>query len=412
MNISKISRSLVVILFLALIIFISYNDVILIIQNNNSSTVASSLIKVFYAVAIVLLVVFYRYIKDKLNRKKVKRNISLCYRYIYMVFITIAMSIISIYKYLYLINNNTLFIYLTIKLLIAIVLKKVIFNVSKSDILSVLGMFLFSMIPCSFYSTKLLFLNLINTFIFVLMLLFMQYLIDELKQKGIKNKKYMIISVILGIFISACILFNISGFVWILLAILSFVVTCNLDTTHITFPKKVVTTLNSNNKDFVYKIERINISKLLVSVLIIVLATTFLVFISRFIISNIDIEDEFLKNIFISRNILANIDFNNAFSNLVISANQLLSNSKIYYLVILVYIAFIEVLSFVLHRRYDTKSTLMKLIFIFIYLSISVFNLNILYFQNILTVLLLLITIVNTSNIYLNREERIKLLVA
>ena len=54
----------------------------------------------------------------------------------------------------------------------------------------------------------------------------------------------------------------------------------------------------------------------------------------------------------------------------------------------------------------------MKVFYILIYLSISIFKLDISNYQTILTVFLILIAIVNTSNIYLNREERIKMLVA
>ena len=54
----------------------------------------------------------------------------------------------------------------------------------------------------------------------------------------------------------------------------------------------------------------------------------------------------------------------------------------------------------------------MKLFFILLYICISVFGLDITHYQMILTVFLILISIVNTSNIYLNREERVKMLVA
>ena len=54
----------------------------------------------------------------------------------------------------------------------------------------------------------------------------------------------------------------------------------------------------------------------------------------------------------------------------------------------------------------------MKFIFLMIFSTMVVFKVNINFYQPILTVLLIMIAIVNTSNIYLNREERIKLLVA
>ena len=71
-----------------------------------------------------------------------------------------------------------------------------------------------------------------------------------------------------------------------------------------------------------------------------------------------------------------------------------------------------EILAIALKRRYDTKSTMMKALFLFILNSIYLFNLNVAFYEPLLTVLIVLIAIVNTSNIYLNREERVKMLVA
>ena len=71
MSISKISRTLVVILFLALIIFMGYQDVMLLL-NNNSSSPTLNILKVVYIIVTALLVALYVYIKDKLYRKKVK----------------------------------------------------------------------------------------------------------------------------------------------------------------------------------------------------------------------------------------------------------------------------------------------------------------------------------------------------
>ena len=71
-----------------------------------------------------------------------------------------------------------------------------------------------------------------------------------------------------------------------------------------------------------------------------------------------------------------------------------------------------EVLSVILHRKYDTKSTVIKLMFILLIGLATMFKLNIVYFQPVLTMLLNIICIVNTTNIYYNREERIKMIEA
>lgn len=409
MSISKISRSLVVVLFVALIIFMGYEDVILLLNNSSNSTILN-ILKVVYIIVTFLLVALYVYIKDKLYRMKIKRNISLIYRYIYISFIVIVMSIISIYKYLYLIDNLTLGIYVLLKFIIGLILKKIIFNVSKSDILSVLGLFGFAMLPCVYSDINILFTNLINTLVVFIAILIIQKLIDELKQRGIKNKKYLFLSLLLGIFIGFTTILGISAYLWGLIALMSLILTVNLDKTHLDFPKKIITFANQKIKDALYKVERININKLVFSIFVITIVAYIVSFIGRILVLNID----FLKEsvLFNLNTGISNFNISNAIYNFVNNTKILLSTSRTYYLLILAYIVFIEALAVVLHRRYDTKSTIMKLFFILLYISISIFGLNITNYQTILTVLLILISIVNTSNIYLNREERIKMLVA
>ena len=409
MSISKISRSLVVVLFVALIIFMGYEDVILLLNNSSNSTTLN-ILKVVYIIVTFLLIALYVYIKDKLYRMKIKRNISLIYRYIYISFIIVIMSIISIYKYLYLIDNLTLGIYVLLKFIIGLILKKIIFNVSKSDILSVLGLFGFAMLPCVYSDINILFTNLINTLVVFIAILIIQKLIDELKQRGIKNKKYLFLSLLLGIFIGFTTILGISAYLWILMALMSLILTVNLDKTHLDFPKKIITFANQKIKDALYKVERININKLVFSIFVITIVAYIVSFIGRILVLNIDFLKESL--VFNLNTGISNFNISNAIYNFVNNTKILLSTSRTYYILIFAYIVFIEVLAVVLHRRYDTKSTIMKLFFILLYISISIFDLNITNYQTILTVLLILISIVNTSNIYLNREERIKMLVA
>ena len=83
-----------------------------------------------------------------------------------------------------------------------------------------------------------------------------------------------------------------------------------------------------------------------------------------------------------------------------------------FYLICYIYIIIMEVLSLILHRKYDTKSTLLKIIFISLIFVLTIYKVNILYYQPVLTLLLVIICIVNTTNIYYNREERIKMIEA
>ena len=71
-----------------------------------------------------------------------------------------------------------------------------------------------------------------------------------------------------------------------------------------------------------------------------------------------------------------------------------------------------EVLAIILRRKYDTKSTVIKMMFIGLYALVTLFDLNMLYYQPVFTMLLVIVCIVNTTNIYYNREERIKMIEA
>ena len=205
---------------------------------------------------------------------------------------------------------------------------------------------------------------------------------------------------------------GISGYVWIVIALSSLLITVNLDRTHIGFPRKILSFLNTKTKDTLYRVERVNISKLIVSILIISLVSIIIVVISKIIAPVVKIQNNLIYSIVNFNTGIQNININGFVSDLFSNTDKLLQYSRTYYLVLLAYIVFIEILAIVLRRRYDTKSTIMKVFYILIYLSISIFKLDISNYQIILTVFLILIAIVNTSNIYLNREERIKMLVA
>ena len=240
-------------------------------------------------------------------------------------------------------------------------------------------------------------------------ILVFQLLIDELKQKGLKTKKYIVESVILGILMGISTIFGINTFLWLIVIFSTLFITSNLDRTHISFPKKVMTSINQQNRENLYKIERININKLLVSIII----CSMILVIINFTFGNILIKNnEVISNIIQNSDKIGTFSFDSIKHNLISCVKQFIICAPMLYMVIFIYILFMELLAFCLHRRYDTKSTLMKIIFLSLFIFIAMFNLNIYYFQPLLTIMLILIAIVNTSNIYLNREERIKMLVA
>lgn len=415
MNRSKIARSFLVAIFVACIIFLSYLVINIMIKGVNSTIgVHTKLIKVGYAIALIILLLIYMFIKDKLYRMKVKRTNSLIYRYIYLSVVAIISSLLCLSKGVQTIPIINLICYLILNILISFIIKKIIFNVSKSDMLSVLGMTAYVMLP-NIIQDKYVNLNSLLLSLFVtLSILILQLLIDELKQRGIKTKKYVIEAVSLGFSVGITILLGLNAFVWLILLLILLLITVNLDNTHINFSKRLMNNVTQEKREQLYKIERINISKLVVSILIIAIIIILFYFGARLLANkyyNIS-NNEFITNIVnnIKANDISNVHIN---KNLIMERlNCFSSYSTTYYLILYIYILFVEILAFILKRKYDTKSTTIKAIFLLTLAFAIITNVNLIAYQSIFTIMLILIAIVNTSNIYLNREERIKMLVA
>ena len=280
--------------------------------------------------------------------------------------------------------------------------------------LSVLAMFGAATLPnvildkTYFINSKLLML------VFFAALFVLQVLIDELKQRGLRTKKYVILSVLLGVLIGFSVLFGINFYVYIILMLFSIFITFNLDNTHINFPKKMMSKLTQEKREDLYKIERININKLYVSIVIIAF---FAILVYFGLVNGIKYINSFYNMQIFDSIINLNSNLKIIISNINISSitnfsNMFLSTSTTYYMILFVYIVLIELLSFFLRRRYDTKSTIIKLIFILIFLTVAFTTKAVFIYQPLFAILLVIIAIINTSNLYLNRDERVKMLVA
>ena len=418
MNISKISRSLVVAIFIVNIVFFGILDFKMLVSKDQEVTSQfTNLTKLGYVALVIILVLLYIYIKDKLYKKKIKRKVGLVFRYIYVSIVLIASKIGIVYLQGIQFTNKEFITYVLISFITGIIIKKIIFNVSKSDMLSVLATFSYALLPSSVVLGSSLILASSFSLVFFAGLLTLQILIDELKQRGIKTQKYVVESTILGIIIGVSMVFGINPCVWIAFAIVSIIVASNLDNTHISFPKKMMDSISQKGRERLYTIERININKLIVSICIVFIFAVTIYFISKFMLEtfeNKQIDNYYINSIIdtFNKNNDLNLVQEKSITSLSNFYNKFISNYKTFYMFCIIYIIFMEILAIALKRRYDTKSTMMKALFLFILNSIYLFNLNVAFYEPLLTVLIVLIAIVNTSNIYLNREERVKMLVA
>ncbi len=406
MNISKISRSIVVGLFIIMIIFFSVINIKVInsgVEVTNSVT--SNIAKLCYVIILITLVLIYMYIKEKLYRLKVKKKVALIYRYIYIVFVLIATSITVAYSDIKILSRSMLCVYILISVLTGLVVKRIIFNVSKSDMLSVFGMFANTMLINVIHDKTIMLHSMLLELFTLLTIYIFQKLIDELKQRGIKNNKYLNLSIVLGLSVAFSILFGVNQYVWIVLGIVLFFLTSNLDRTSFVLSQK---TMDKHKKEGILKVDKINISKLLIS-LIVILITSFVTYQIMIRIVNILPSSSIVESITYFR-VVQNYQLE--FASLKMYTENFVSFSKTYYMILFIYILLLEILAICLHRRYDTKSTVIKFIFMGIFLLMVMTNKNIYYYQPLFSTMLMLIAIVNTTNIYYNREERIKLLVA
>lgn len=403
MNIGKISRSLIVAIFVIIMLYLSYINISLVISSSDALVSKHLIIKLIYTISIAALLLTYIYIKSKFYKQKLNRKLALTYRYIFMFIIIIASSFLVLGDLYYSLTKFELVLSILFKIIISMLLKQIIFNISKSDILSVLAVILFSMFPNVVMDKGIFFNSLAIVLCVSSTILFMQYLIDELKQHGIKNYKYLRYSIFIGVFSGISVVLGINIYVFLFSFLMLMLISYNLDTTHINFPSKILNNTSFRKREFLYKIERINLSKLLISILIATLIMIFVVFILQVTILN------GLSGFISCLNLKALINAN-SFKYILNNINNLLNTSNIYYMLMMGYIVFIELLNFILRRKYDTKSTAIKSIYILIILVYVLSGIDLFKSQLLFTTLLIIVSIINTSNIYLNREERIKLL--
>lgn len=416
MSKSKISRYISVFLFVILMsifeiysIKCMFNASDMTVDNGNSGIT----FKIYYVVTCVVLCFIYAIIKEKLNRKNVKRSTSLIIRYVYLcvgIILTLSYSLFNAKFEIF--SSATFYCYIAVNVLNCFIIKKIIFNISKTDILSVFMMFMYSTLPLCVESWNEVMYIALLTFFMTLFVFFLQIFIDELKQPGIKSKKYLFEAILIGIVVGILYIFKISFFLFIFVLWSLLFITDNLDTTNISFPKAFMARLKKEKREKMYSIERIRISKLCLGIFVIFLVAVITSYFGKqlyfSLFKNFKVE---LSSGF-DYQVGNNYTIKYTFRNFLEYVEKLTNISKNFYFVVVLYILFTEILAFLLGRKYDTKSTTLKLLTIGLIVTAFLNNFEILATYKMVTTLLLIIVITNTTNIYFNREERIKLLVA
>ena len=111
MSMSKISRSIVVVIFVALIVFLAITDCIYINKGFGDGNGPNNIIKFGYFILVFVLVFLYTYVREKLSRLKLQKMISTLYRYIYIILVMLGSTFFKVYNVMDIYPKHTLILY-------------------------------------------------------------------------------------------------------------------------------------------------------------------------------------------------------------------------------------------------------------------------------------------------------------
>ncbi len=418
MNRSRIIRSIITVIFLIC------SAIILYICAENSIKVEStfsSLYKAAYAGMIFLSILFYIVLKKKLNSINCKKSIEYSYRYIYIVMIVLITRFIAVLLYkdtsvellepsiqkglgsyiVYFLGKITLHpLYATIIIntiltfACAIIIKRLVFNITTNEILSAIATIGYIFIPQAIVNTTNYARYNFNTFFVLAGIYLMLMIIDEVKQHKLKTKKYLKLTYLMGCTIFLDILFGGRFEFWLIVLISTLFISNNVGYVRVNNKREFIEKFSSvSARKLMYKMEAIAINKLIVVSTILICFVLFGM--AWAYILDLDLFDMY-KDI--------NIEsmYNNIYSGVSISKN--------YYIVALSFIILLDILGAMLKRKKDTKTTLIKLCSLLIMLVVT--TIKDVYLLSTFDALLVITLILNVGNIYYNRDEKIKLLKA
>ena len=389
MKFCNIIRSIVVALVILVLLTLTLFD----FQSIwNVKSALSVYIKFVYLAVYVSAIVFYNLIKKRLNKKIKNSNIIYLYRYLYIGVVVFVSRMLMVYGIksnevvdgtMYGIICATILTYIN-----AILIKRIIFNITSSELLSGISAITYIFIPQALINS----INYTKYGITLTLLLLSLYtfliIIDEIGQKRLKSKKYIYLSILEGIILISLIIFK-GSYIYPFLIIIMFILTISKsDFTHFSFGKKFEK-LPKKYKDIIYKIERLVIPKKVIVFLIQVVAT---------------LVGILIVNMFNNNEVYIISDIPNRIK-------EFLSITRYWYLLLFIAILILDILSVVLRRELEVKLSIINGSFVLVsILTMIMYNGS--YFNSIFDAMLVLKLMLSIGNIYLNREEKIKLLKA
>ena len=126
---SKISRSIVVAIFVALIVFLGITDIVYINKDGVNTQTISNWFKLLYVVLVIVLVSLYTYVREKISRLKLQKSIAVVYKYIYITLVMLASTFFKIYGVMDTYPTGTLILYFILIYLTGIFTQKIIHQI-------------------------------------------------------------------------------------------------------------------------------------------------------------------------------------------------------------------------------------------------------------------------------------------
>lgn len=381
LKLSRISRSIMVILYTVFICFVAY----LAISEEGIGEISFANIAI-YVVIVLFCVCLYQIIKRRLRSKTDNQTVRRLYRFVYLAVILVISRILVIFfakdniayvegfsglaggilealvsvtgesKYSAIILN-TMIVYIN-----SVVIKRIMLNIFGNDATATMSSIIYILSPISLMNCWMFDASNFNA-MFILLGIYLIYLIhDEITEYGLRNKKYLWLSCALAVVVGLDILFGNNALVWVVLSSFATIL-----------PEYVDRDL------FKIKGEKYYINKGLITVIVVAAAS--LIFWIVLKIFDLDIY---------------------SFGRI---QNMFATTNKLYILSGLIVVLF-ETLSVVLNRKNKFKVTFMKT-------AVVIFGVIAVYYMHSLVVfdaLFSMAFVLSIGNMYYNREEKIKLL--
>lgn len=381
LKLSRISRSLMVVIYTVFICFVTY---LAVSEKGIGETSFTKII--IYMVIVVFCVCLYQVIKRRLRDKTDNQTVRRLYRFGYLAVVLVISRLVVIFfakenisyvdsysgiagkilkglvsitgenKYSAIIIN-TILVYIN-----SVIIKKIMLNIFENDAVATMSSIIYMLSPISLVKCWMFDASAFNT-LFILLGIYLIYEVyDQISEYGLKDKKYVWLSIGVAIVSTLDIFFGNNVFVWIVMCGFLIILSDYTDKTSFKFKDKTIV-----------------INKGLIT-LIMVAVSSVLTWITTRILGLDTYNFGKIQDMFGATN-------------------------KLYILSGMIVVLF-ETLAVALNRKNEFKVTFMKV-------AVCVFGIMAIYYMHSLVVFDALFSmsfILSIGNMYYNREEKIKLL--